>query len=253
MIDNFACPKCKMDLDINLKEEKYQCGHCTFHGEIVNNIPVFVPQERTKIKKGIGESIFRLPRFYTLFVAMKRLIYKDTVLGINEFIAGCDVLDAGCGPSIQKEYLEYSPQHAKTLTGIDSSLPFVEATKAENIGPQYLFLAGNITEIPFKDKSFDTSIVSFVIHHVPENPQKVFEELARVTKKHIVVFDHLRSENFFKNIIQTLYWNIFDGGCNYLNNTEWKEIFKQFKVIKHISTGAIFGHVVKFVLEVPQN
>jgi ubiquinone/menaquinone biosynthesis C-methylase UbiE len=249
MLEKFACPKCKNHLNIDLKKDHYHCDYCEFKGDIVNSIPVFVPQQKTKLKKGIGESIFRLPRCYKMFAALKHIVYKDKTLGVNEFVTGREVLDVGCGPSLQLKHLEYSPKLARTLTAIDVSLPFVTAAKAENIGPQYTFAAGSITEIPFKDKSFDTSIVSFVIHHVPEEPKKVFEELIRVTKKHIVVFDHLRSENYLENLIQSSYWNIFDGGCNYLTKTQWSQLFKGFKVIKYQPTGAIFSHVVKFVLE----
>ena len=149
------------------------------------------------------------------------------------------------------EHLEYAPSQTKSLTAMDVSLPFVEAAKKGNIGPHCSFVVGSIADIPFKDKSFDTTIVAFVIHHVPCDPRKIFAELQRVTRKHIVVFDHLRAEKSVHQAIQTAYWNVFDGGCNYLTPTEWADVLKPFHVVKRQVTGAIFGHVVKFALELP--
>ncbi len=41
-------------------------------------------------------------------------------------------------------------------------------------------------KLPFKNKSFDCTICTEVLEHL-ENPQEVFEELVRVTKKNIVI------------------------------------------------------------------
>ena len=41
-----------------------------------------------------------------------------------------------------------------------------------------------------------------------------------------------------------------DGGCNYMTAKEWEKSLSDIKVIKRLRTGAIFGHVVKFICAV---
>ena len=73
------------------------------------------------------------------------------------------------------------------------------------------------------------------------------DELIRVTKNHIIIYDHLLSDNKFASIIQLIYWKIMDGGCNYLTNAEWSKLLSSVSIVKRLRTGKIFGHVVKYM------
>jgi ubiquinone/menaquinone biosynthesis C-methylase UbiE len=53
--------------------------------------------------------------------------------------------------------------------------------------------------IPYPDKSFDTAIIVFTLHHIPES-REYFQEIMRVTKKRIIVL-----EETYDNIFQKLY------------------------------------------------
>jgi len=48
------------------------------------------------------------------------------------------------------------------------------------------YTVGSIYKLKFKDKEFDTAIVSEVIEHL-DNPDKAMEELKRISKKYIII------------------------------------------------------------------
>lgn len=77
----------------------------------------------------------------------------------------------------------------------------------------------------------------------------IVEELNRVPKKYIVIYDHIKSDNIFKKKIQEFYWKYFDGGEQYLTNIEWEKILINYNVIKRIQCGAIGTHVIKIILQ----
>ena len=53
--------------------------------------------------------------------------------------------------------------------------------------------------IPYPDKSFDTAIIVFTLHHIPQS-RKYFQEIMRVTKKRIIIL-----EETYDNIFQKLH------------------------------------------------
>jgi ubiquinone/menaquinone biosynthesis C-methylase UbiE len=106
-------------------------------------------------------------------------------------------------------------------------------------------------ELPFDDKSFDVVLVSFLLHHVNGDLVRVIDELNRVARGHVVIFDHRRADHRAKQSIQDLYWRVFDGGLQYLTAAEWDVLLERFRVVRRARSGLLFGHVVKLVCEVP--
>ena len=52
--------------------------------------------------------------------------------------------------------------------------------------------------IPYPDKSFDTTIIVFTLHHIPHSKQ-YFQEIMKVTKKRIIVLEETY-DNIFQKI-----------------------------------------------------
>jgi ubiquinone/menaquinone biosynthesis C-methylase UbiE len=100
---------------------------------------------------------------------------------LNSIECGSKVLDAGCGNcknmALRKDGVEF--------TGIDNSSTFVQMGR--DIG--FNVIEGDITDLPFEDRTFDYTICIAVIHHLssPENIQEAINELLRVTKKRVLV------------------------------------------------------------------
>jgi ubiquinone/menaquinone biosynthesis C-methylase UbiE len=130
-------------------------------------------------------------------------------------------------------------------------MEFVLSASAENPGKKYRFAQASVTDLPFADKAFDTTIVSFTIHHVDDVEGRLMSELLRVTRSYLIIFDHLRSDNPLADALQDTYWRVFDGGCNYMRWSQWEKFLTGTTVVKKIRTGAIFGHVIKMVCTIP--
>jgi ubiquinone/menaquinone biosynthesis C-methylase UbiE len=115
---------------------------------------------------------------------------------LNRIECGSKVLDAGCGNcknmAFRKDEVEF--------TGIDNSFTFVQMGR--DIG--FNVIEGEITDLPFEDKTFDYTICIAVIHHLSnsETIQQAINELLRVTKKRVLVswwYDVSRSINATRN------------------------------------------------------
>lgn len=196
------------------------------------------------------EKTFAFPELYNRLVKLKAILAGAIPhLGTQSVVAGRHVLDVGCGPTLRAEHAEHDADSAASYTGIELSLPFLKSARKENPGEHFFFAQASIDSIPFPDKSFDTTIVSFVIHHVPGDPAKVIEELKRVTRKHLVIYDHLRSDNPLASFIQSVYWKSFDGGCNYMTRSEWQRALGSLSKTAETRNGP-FGQVLRMVLEI---
>jgi SAM-dependent methyltransferase len=107
-------------------------------------------------------------------------------------VLGSSFLDVGCGLGkwgfLLKKYRWADNPESKppTVTGIDLFEPHIKSLRAQNI---YDSLAvGSATSLPFKDKSFDSTIACEVIEHLTE-PEglMLISELRRVSRLSFVV------------------------------------------------------------------
>lgn len=103
-------------------------------------------------------------------------------------------LDAASGPVQYKEYIEYSEQYHRRVCVDLSFRALIEARR--KLGGKALYVLGDITNLPFADRSMDGLVSLHTIYHVPADEQRnAFTELFRVlgTGKSGVVVYHNHS------------------------------------------------------------
>ncbi len=87
--------------------------------------------------------------------------------------------------------------------------------------------------MPFRDKTFDMSIILTVLHHTNQQNQ-VLKEAMRVTRKKILIIEDIYNNKIDKFITQVLdsIINLEIRGHPHSNRTdsEWKEYFKSFNL-----------------------
>jgi ubiquinone/menaquinone biosynthesis C-methylase UbiE len=89
------------------------------------------------------------------------------------------VLDIGTGPGVLlAELARLRPD--LTLTGIDLS-PDMVAAAAKGLGGRATVHLGDVTQLPFEDRSFDVVVSSFSLHHW-DDPEAAAPQLARVLR-----------------------------------------------------------------------
>lgn len=102
------------------------------------------------------------------------------------------VLDAGCGAG--RHLFEAFQMKGIDVVGIDMKMEdvckasaFLNLMKNEDSG-EWITAIADVTNLPFKDESFDAVICSEVLEHIPEN-RTAISELVRVLKtgKNMVV------------------------------------------------------------------
>lgn len=116
--------------------------------------------------------------------------------------SGCEVLEAGCG--IGTDGAQFAAAGAR-YTGLDASMTALRLAHRrftlEDLTGQ--FVAGSVTNLPFKDESFDLVFSHGVIHHVHDTAAAV-NEFHRVLKPGgtvLVMVYHRRSFNYFVTIM----------------------------------------------------
>jgi len=149
------------------------------------------------------------------------------------------ILDAGCG---EGRFLKYFVDNKYNITGMDLSKEYIRLAK-KNVG-KGKFVVGSVTNIPFKDNSFDYIFSVDVFQHVPDL-NKAIKETQRVLKKGgtLIIIDKNKYGLNKKYLIpQKLIKNIKDlGGWTYSGFKEqWfspkklkEKIKKQFKEVKY--------------------
>lgn len=91
------------------------------------------------------------------------------------------VLDVGCGEGSAIEYLSKCGKIVNQFSGIDVADIGIERAKKRAISNAEFFLYDGV-HIPFESELFDFSFSTFVFEHLTQ-PEQVFEEMLRVTKK----------------------------------------------------------------------
>ena len=118
----------------------------------------------------------------------KSCYYKDCSLPLNDplrkikLFSG-SILEAGCGGG---QAMKYCLKFTNHVVGLDFSKEMLLACK-QNVSSEYAsFVMADTRFIPFKNKSFDTSLSLGVIEHLGFQ-NLAFDELCRVSQKMIVL------------------------------------------------------------------
>jgi phosphatidylethanolamine/phosphatidyl-N-methylethanolamine N-methyltransferase len=141
------------------------------------------------------------PVYDATFGKLVRAGMRSTVKEANKFSGR--LLDVGVGTGLALPHYE---RHLR-VTGIDLSAEMLKRAKSRvakakctNIETLLEMDAG---QLGFPDESFDIAVAMYVLTVVPE-PQKVIEELARVTKVGgtVIIVNHFSVENGLRGAIE---------------------------------------------------
>ena len=102
---------------------------------------------------------------------------------LPHLMAGCRVLDFGCGPGTITVGLAQAV-HPGEVHGIDmeeSQIELARAAAAAGGHDNATFHVGNVYELPFVDDYFDAAHCHAVLMHVPDT-QRALREVSRVLK-----------------------------------------------------------------------
>jgi ubiquinone/menaquinone biosynthesis C-methylase UbiE len=213
-----------------------------------------------KLRKASGLTSLFLKKkngslMYEIWVRFKHALQsilksEDKAIGLESEVRKKSVIDIGCGPNLDLNQNENPYKDADFYVGVDSSAPFIVSAFKRHGDDNHRFIRGSALELPFPDTTFQIATALFTLHHIPERPEIVISELVRVASEKVIIFDHIKARNLFKQFIQRSYWRIFDGGINYLTEEEWLNAFEQngLTVEKMIKSGIFFNHVFKVVL-----
>lgn len=104
----------------------------------------------------------------------------ERVSHLETYLVGSKILDAGCAGGA---YVEFLARKGLEVTGIDKYNQFLQlAARKNQIGT---YLQGDITNLPFPDKSFDCTYCFDVLEHIDD--RMAIYELARVTSKRLIL------------------------------------------------------------------
>ena len=92
------------------------------------------------------------------------------------------ILDVGCGNG----YFTYWLGKNSSTFGVDMSWGML----AQN--PSNELIQSNALELPFEDNTFDVAFESALLHHIAY-PERVVSEMARVTKRYVVLIEPNRN------------------------------------------------------------
>lgn len=141
--------------------------------------------------------------------ALPKIKFISTKIQLN----GMSILDVGCGNGVFTYYLSKLTK----VFGVDSSFMML------NKNPCRPLVATEAEYLPFKNSSFDVVFEANLLHHTM-HPQKIIDEIYRVSKRHIVL---LEQNNL--NPIMFLFSLIVNGERGGLKFNK--------KYLRHLSSG----------------
>jgi SAM-dependent methyltransferase len=118
--------------------------------------------------------------------------------------------------------------------------------------PVYEYQAGEDQKFPFEKESFDMVMLVDVLHH-DENPERLLQESARVSRKYILVKDQKVEGIFAQQRISLLDWaanDPYEVPCTYKYYTpdQWRELPQRFGFETVESVGAMVLYPAGFEL-----
>lgn len=118
--------------------------------------------------------------------------FLDALVAETEALHPGKILDAGCGEGFTLEKLRQRAV-GQVLVGVDIQQRAIGL--GHEIHSHLDMQQGSVYELPFKDDTFDAVICSEVLEHL-EDPKKALGELARVTKRYVIIT--VPNEPFFR-------------------------------------------------------
>lgn len=91
---------------------------------------------------------------------------------------GCVMLEGGCGLG---QYLAYYKSKGRRVVGLDFAQQALKSLQLRQ--PDLNLCAGNVSELPFADETFDLYYSGGVVEHFEGGAEKALQEARRVLKK----------------------------------------------------------------------
>ena len=123
--------------------------------------------------------------------SMSGKLNPERVNHLERYLCGHDILDAGCGGGA---FVEFLSARGFRVTGVDYHEIFLDVARRRP-GATGTYLQGDITALPFPDKSFDCTYCFDVLEHVDD--QRALQELLRVTRSRVVLAVPASDQNNF--------------------------------------------------------
>ncbi len=126
---------------------------------------------------------------------------RDKVVDIADARNGSRILDVATGTG--KQAFAFA-RKGYDVVGIDLSEDMLRRAKKKNKHGNVKFENADATNLPFKDKSFDVSCVSFALHDmILAIREKALKELVRVTKTEgvIIIVDYALPQNKIRKFL----------------------------------------------------
>ncbi|SFS33884.1 class I SAM-dependent methyltransferase [Lutibacter maritimus] len=170
-------------------------------------------------------------------------IIKDAISGTdiyildqilkNRYQTGDSILDAGCGNG---RNLKWFYQAGFEIHGIDTELQRLNFCKGLYATQKENFIQASISELPFKQHSFNHILCNAVLHFAEDFNHflNMFEELLRVLKPNGSLFIRMASEFGIENQVELLKngtYNLPDGSTRFLLTSTVLEDLKNNKRI----------------------
>ena len=227
------------------------CGkRYTIENQILFTFPELLDERST----GFMAKTFARPSLYRKLIDLKwntmgALGIHDKMLGISELVMNQSVLELGCGPDLDLPSTELNLDFLKSYVGLDFSSSFVRSARVQNPVSSFDFVQADAGNLPFEDDSFDVVIAAFTIHHVPHDPQQVVDEMFRVARHTVIIFDHIKSDSSLVGWLQMFYWRVLDGGHHYQTQQLWSRTLRDRIPSASLRTGALGKHVIKMAFQ----
>ncbi|WP_338537361.1 class I SAM-dependent methyltransferase [Helicovermis profundi] len=143
---------------------------------------------------------------YGLFYKSQKTIFNNI---INEISNDIDILsyetiiDIGCGTGALCSVLA---EKGMLVTGVDPAKNMLKIAKNNNNNKSIKFTQASVLKVlPFKDKSFDIAISSYVAHGLkPHERKHMYKEMSRVAKNIVIIHDYNEKKGIFTSVIEWL-------------------------------------------------
>jgi len=129
-----------------------------------------------------------------------------------------EVLDLGCGYGAAAQFRK------GRYCGLDNSWSNIHYAALKQ--PSCHFLAGNATQLPFQDKTFDLVLLLDTAHHFTDAQlQQTLQEAARVSRSFIIVGDPLIPQQ--QGVLSRFFYGLDRGGC-FRDLSQMRAVFAAF-------------------------
>ncbi len=129
------------------------------------------------------EKLYDLWIHLAVFSPIKKFFLRSRGAFILEKLIGDkeSILDIGCGVG---QFVHHFSRRANHVIGIDVHFKSIVAAKRHF--KEDVFLVTDATTLPFKQKSFDTIILSYSLHHIHSN---ILSQCRKIARKRIIVIE----------------------------------------------------------------